>query len=79
MDEIYIECGECQFGCYTHEEMVKHIVDSHSGYSLPEAEEYASKWEEDAIEQEEAHNAWRAEEFRRTGHDPEDDSWDDPS
>jgi hypothetical protein len=71
MDPIYIPCSECNFGVYTHEEMVEHILSTHPSYSRVEAEEFAYQWEEAAYEEQEAENIWKAKEYRRTGVDPD--------
>jgi hypothetical protein len=54
MDYIYIECAECDFGAYTHDEIVAHILAAHTGYTPQMAEEYATLWEEDSQERQEA-------------------------
>jgi hypothetical protein len=55
MTEVYIECGEClDFGVYSNNEMVNHLLNAHTGYTLETAKEYANLWEEDALERQEA-------------------------
>lgn len=78
MDEpIAIPCSECDFVAETGlQEMVDHILELHPNYSQEEALHYAEVWQESAYEQQELENIERAEEFRRTGHDPYAE-WDD--
>lgn len=69
---IYTECGECiGWGTENHEELVNHILTSHSGYTLEMAEEYSRAWEDDAADQEEANDIYRTNYFKRYGVDPE--------
>jgi hypothetical protein len=72
MDSIYIPCSECNFGTESHEEMVNHILSIHSHYTLEEAETYATLWEEDAFDRQEADNIYRAEFYKKYGVDPDD-------
>jgi len=73
---IWIPCSECDYGTESLEEMVQHILEMHPNYTPDEAQHYAEIWQEGAYEQQELENIERAEEFRRTGHDPYEE-WDD--
>lgn len=64
---MWIVCGECDFGAETLEEMVAHILESHTGYTPEMAQQYAELWLEDAYEQEELRNMRLTEEYRRGG------------
>jgi len=72
-DSTYIECGECKFGTeYGVQDMIQHILNTHTGYTPEMAKQYAENWLEDGHEREEAANIERAEYFRLHGVDPED-------
>lgn len=69
----YIECGECDFGTEDGlQAMVQHVLDTHTGYTPEQAQQYAESWLEDAYEREEAASIERAEYFRIHGIDPDD-------
>ncbi|MGH7974896.1 MAG: hypothetical protein ACREBR_05175 [bacterium] len=67
---VYIPCSECDYGDENLINMVQHILEAHPEYTPEEAEHYAQVWQEGAYEQQDLWNIERAEEFRRTGHDP---------
>lgn len=77
--DVPITCAECDVLIEGIPGMEEHVRTKHPQYSPKEIPEFVRNWADSVYDAIDAENAWRAEEFRRTGHDPMDDSWDDPS
>ncbi len=73
---VPIHCGECDQLEEGVAAMADHVLESHTDYTPEQVEYYVRQWADDAYEQIEAENIWRAQEYRRTGHDPMRE-WDD--
>lgn len=71
LNDLYYECSECSESFEGIKEMANHILETHPEYTEIEAEQAALVWAENALEQIEIEDAWKAEEYRRTGQDPE--------
>jgi hypothetical protein len=74
-DDVYFSCAECNVKEEGVAAMVQHILQVHPEYTPDEAQLYAEEWANSVIDEAIAHNSWRAEEYRRSGVDP--DSVDD--
>lgn len=70
-NNVPITCAECGEKLEGVPETVQHILAAHLNYSPQEATEYAHVWADSSYEEIDAYNAWRTEEYRRTGTDPE--------
>ena len=71
--DVPINCANCNILEEGIPAMEKHVAEFHSDdYPTPaDVTAYVRLWADSAYEEIDAHNAWRAEEFRRTGRDPE--------
>jgi hypothetical protein len=70
-DNIPMKCGECDLLEEGIPAMEQHVFDTHPQYTPEEAKEYVRAWADASYDEIDAYNMWRAEEYRRTGHDPE--------
>ena len=75
--DVPMRCGECNLLEEGIGPMVAHVLAVHPQYTPEEAQATVQLWAEDTYEEIDAYNMWRAEEFRRTGYDPEDADRDD--
>jgi len=75
--DVPMKCGECDVLIEGIPDMVQHVIATHSNYTPEEAEQYVRAWADATYDEIEAYNMWRTEEYRRTGHDPEDVDRDD--
>jgi len=75
--DIPINCSECDVLEEGIPAMEQHVLATHPQYSPTEVTDYVRSWADSVYEDIDAHNAWRAEEYRRTGHDPEKEYGDD--
>lgn len=67
---IPITCGECEEVFEGVSPVEEHLRTAHA-YAPEDATNYARTWADDAYDEIDAHNAWRTEEYRRTGYDPD--------
>jgi len=69
-ENVPVTCPECETKLEGIPVTEQHILESH-GYTPQEAKFFARLWADSASEENEAHDVWRTEEYRRTGVDPE--------
>ena len=72
--DIPIKCSECDLLEEGISAMEQHVLKSHPQYTPAEVTDYVRSWADSVYEEIDAHNAWRTEEFRRTGFDPDDEA-----
>lgn len=67
---IPINCAECDHLEEGIPAMEQHVLAAHPNYAPAEVPGFVRSWADSAYDSIDADNAWRAEEYRRTGSDP---------
>jgi hypothetical protein len=67
---IPVTCAECEEVLEGVPALAGHLQTVHA-YTPEDAANYARSWADDAYNEQDAHDIWRTQEYRRTGLDPE--------